>query len=63
MKNLIYILITFFVFISCNAQQKITAKKDKNVYLVGIANKASLTNDSILIDGLKCDIKSMKQTL
>lgn len=47
MKNLIYILITFFVFISCNAQQKITAKKDKNGYLVGIANKASLTNDSI----------------
>jgi len=47
MKNLIYILITLFVFISCNAQQKITAKKDKNGYLVGIANKALLTNDSI----------------
>lgn len=47
MKKLIYILVVSIAFSSCNAQQKITATKDKSGHLVGIANKASFTKDSI----------------
>ena len=47
MKQIIFTLALFLTLASCNSQQKVTAKKDKNGYLVGIANKASFENDSI----------------
>lgn len=47
MKKAILLLTVLLTITSCNSQQKVTAKKDKNGYLVGIANKDSFVKDSI----------------
>ena len=45
-KKLTFIAI-LAIFNSCDAQQKVTAKKTQQGYLVGIANKDLIANDSI----------------
>ena len=45
MKKL-FLILTIGLLTSCNAQQKVTAAKNKSGDLVGIANKASFSDDS-----------------
>lgn len=46
LKNII-VLIALSFFASCGAQQKVTATKTEQGYLVGIANRVMIENDSI----------------
>lgn len=74
-KQLLFIFLCFSFF-TCEAQQKITATKNKQGHLVGIANRASFDDpsfktwftqeynyyktDSIVIDKIKKKIKKFK---
>ena len=75
MKKLL-VLALCFVFFNCEAQEKITAKKNKQGHLVGIANRASFDDpsfkywfdeeykyyqtDSVVIDKIRKKIKKFK---
>lgn len=45
MKKILFFSFCVF-FLSCDAQQKVTAKKNEQGYLIGIANKASFNDPS-----------------
>lgn len=46
LKKLTLFALVLIFNTSCNSQQKVTAQKDKNGYLVGIANKESFNDDA-----------------
>jgi len=74
--NTLLVFALCFVFFNCDAQQKITAKKNKQGHLIGIANRTSFDDpsfkywfdeeykyyqtDSVVIDKIRKKIKKFK---